>query len=412
MIKAVYVTRNIARMKPRLLVVASTYPRWIDDSEPAFVHELSKRLTQSFDVSVVCPGAKGAYANEFIDGVDIHRFRYAPDSLQTLVNDGGIVTNLRRSPWKWLLLPGFFLAQMLSVRREVRRVRPDVVHAHWLIPQGLLMALLSLFDKRMPPFVVTSHGADLYALRGQPWRWLKQFVAQRSSAFTVVSRSMRDELRKQGIDASNVRVEPMGVDLDHRFTPNRDVLRSDTELLFVGRLVEKKGLRYLIDAMPAVLQHLPSVRLKIAGFGPERSALEDQVKVLGLQSRVDFLGPVQQEELPSLYRQAALFVGPFIEAAGGDQEGLGLVTVEAIGCGCPVIVSDLPAVSDVVDDPSLRVPLADPEALAAAIINELSRDQSERRQRAATRRKKIVSKFDWPARASAYANVLKSVSLQ
>ena len=157
-----------AESRPRLLVLTSTYPRWRNETEPGFVHELSRRLTDQFDVRVVGPHAPGALRHENMDGVEIRRFRYAPVRLQTLVNDGGIVTNLKRQPWKWLLVPSFILGLFWSTWREIRRWRPDVVHAHWLIPQGLVMALLSALSSRTPPYVVTSHGADLFALRTWP----------------------------------------------------------------------------------------------------------------------------------------------------------------------------------------------------------------------------------------------------
>jgi glycosyltransferase involved in cell wall biosynthesis len=107
-----------------------------------------------------------------------------------------------------------------------------------------------------------------------------------------------------------------------------------------------------------------------------------------------------------LYRRAAIFVAPFVEAEGGDQEGLGLVTVEAIGCGCPVIVSDLPAVADVIQDASLRVRPADPAALASTIVSLMVYAREELRTKADCLRKQVVSRFDWSARAGAYAQLL------
>ena len=132
------------KAKPTLLVLTSTYPRWADDPEPGFVHELAKRLTNHFRVIVLGPHAPGASATEVLDGVEGVRYRYAPDRLETLVNDGGIVTNLRRDKWKLLLVPGFVLAQSWCTWRLVRTGSVDVIHAHWLIPQGLIAAMLRL----------------------------------------------------------------------------------------------------------------------------------------------------------------------------------------------------------------------------------------------------------------------------
>jgi glycosyltransferase involved in cell wall biosynthesis len=393
-------------LQPRLLVLASTYPRWPGDPEPGFVHELAKRLTGDFDVTVLGPHAPGAPTRERIDGVDVVRYRYAPQRWETLVNDGGIVTNLRRQPWKWLLVPGFLLGLAWKTWRLVRELRPSVVHAHWLLPQGLVAAVLKGIEPRMPTFLVTSHGADLFALRAAPLQALKRWVARRAAGVTVVSGAMREELTRIGVDPSTVQVMPMGVDLAVRFRPDPAVERSRDELLFVGRLVEKKGLRHLIDAMPAILRAHPTAFLTVAGFGPEEAQLREQARALGVAAQVRFLGPVRQEELPDLYRRAAVFVAPFVAGSSGDQEGLGLVLVEAAGCGCPVVAGDVPAVRDVVVDRrvGIRVPPGDATSLAAAVCAELA-GQGEQCD---TQRANAVQAFDWRASADNYLKLLRS----
>lgn len=391
--------------RPRLLVLASTYPRWANDPEPGFVHELSKRLVDRFDVTVLAPHARGAARRETLDGVDVVRYRYAPDRLETLVNDGGIVANLKRSRWKLLLLPVFLWAQAWSTWRLIRRNRPDIVHAHWLVPQGLIVAILRVLDPITPPFVVTSHGADLFALRAQPLQALKRFTAKRAGALTVVSAAMAEELVRMGVARADVHIEPMGVDLRDRFRPDADVARSGDELLFVGRLVEKKGLRHLIDAMPAILREHPSARLTIAGFGPDEASRRHQVSSLGLDEQVKFVGAVSQAELPDMYRRAAVFVAPFVRASNGDQEGLGLVLVEAAGCGCPVVAGDVPAVRDVVKSAAIGAVVSahDPGALAEAVCLALRTPVTED---AACARADAVQYFDWRRRADAYSAVL------
>lgn len=393
---------------PVLLVLASTYPRWAGDPEPGFVHELCRRLTDRFRVVVVGPHAAGAKPCETMDGVEVVRYRYAPAALETLVNDGGIVTNLRRARWKWLLLPGFVLGLLWAVWRTIARERPVVAHAHWLLPQGLALAALGAIDRRVPPFLVTSHGADLFALRAAPLQALKRFVARRAAALTAVSAAMRDEMVRIGIDASKVEIQPMGVDLSHRYTPDPTVPRSSDELLFVGRLVEKKGLRHLIDAMPQILEARPSAFLTVAGFGPEEAERRQQVERLRLQEKVRFLGAVSQAQLPSLYRRAAVFVAPFVEAASGDREGLGLVTVEAAGCGCPVVVSDLPAVKQVFPDDkgAYLVASGSVQAIASTCVQALQQPQVAAEQ-AMRSRKQLIKHFDWTARATAYAELLR-----
>lgn len=396
------VTGTVAT-KPTLLVLTSTYPRWADDPEPGFVHELARRLTDRFRVIVLGPHALGANAVELLDGVEVIRYRYAPKRLETLVNDGGIVNNLRQNKWKLLLVPGFVMAQLWRAWRLIQTSNIDVVHAHWLVPQGLIAAVLRRLPGRKVPFVVTSHGADLFALRAPLMQALKRFVVRHAAATTVVSESMREELARIGAANAKVSVQPMGVDLSSQFTPDPTVARSENQILFVGRLVEKKGLRHLINAMPGILAAHPNAFLTIAGFGPEQQASATQVEQLGLAQRVQFLGAVSQSDLPDLYRRAGLFVAPFVQAASGDREGLGLVSVEAAGCGCPVIVSDLPAVRDVfADGEATFVEPGNAKALGAAIISRLGSTEAG----SAMVSSRLAAKFNWQEVADRYAVIL------
>ena len=389
--------------RPRLLVTTSTYPRWVNDPEPAFVHELCKRLVDRFDVAVLCPHADGALAEEQFDGVSVYRYRYAPRSLETLVNDGGVLANLRRHPWKWLLVPGFLVGQWLSLYRLCRRWRPDLVHAHWLVPQGVIAWLAVV-----RPLVVTSHGADLFALKGHMFSALRAKVARFASAITVVSEVMRERLQQECPSARTF-VMPMGVDLWGRFREDADTPRSANVILAVGRLVEKKGLIYLIEAMPRVLEAYPQARLDIVGFGPERDALVARTQQLGLTGTVRFLGARPQAELPQHYRSAALFVAPFVEATGGDQEGLGLVVAEAVGCLCPILVGDVPAVHDLLDgERNCVVPQRDAGALADAIVRVL-RNPDAARSQALARQDVLRQKFSWEAVADRYLELFEGL---
>ncbi|MGY0613172.1 glycosyltransferase [Luteimonas sp. A501] len=370
------------------------------------MHELAKRLIDSFRVIVLCPHAAGASTSELFDGVEVVRYRYGTSGIETLVNDGGIVTNIRRSRWKALLVPGFVLAQAFHAWRIIRREAVDVVHAHWLVPQGFVIALLQFLPGITVPFVATSHGADLFALRGKILERIKRFVIERASASTVVSSVMKQMLADAGADQGKVRVQPMGVDLVRRFTVDPKIERSSDHLLFVGRLVEKKGLGYLLEAMPRILQKRPAVHLTVAGFGPEELALRRQAVRLGIDSRITFLGAVPQEKLPRLYRKSALFVAPFVRATSGDQEGLGLVLVEAIGCGCPVLAGNVPAARDVLGDwPELLVDPSDAAALSISILGLLESAERARSHGDAIR-ERTREKFNWDGVASEYERIL------
>lgn len=399
--------------KRTLLVLASTYPRWADDPEPGFVHELARRLTGRFRVIALVPHAPGAAVREVMDGVEIHRYRYAPRRWETLVNDGGIVANLKRDRWKCLLVPSFVLAQAWHAWRLLRRERIDVIHAHWLVPQGAIAALLQYLPGRRVPFIVTSHGADLYALQGRLLDAIKLFVLRKSFAATVVSTAMRENLGFLGADTRNITVQPMGVDLVGRFGPDASVTRSAREILFVGRLVEKKGLRHLLNAMPAILREFPDAFLTVAGFGPEEVALKGQVEASGLACNVRFVGALPQEALPALYRRAAVFVAPFVKARSGDEEGLGLVLVEALACECPILAGRVRALVEVLGDSVEEVAVnpLDADELSGRIMALLA-DPASAQARAAALSKAIGGRFDWNVVGAGYAALIASVPIE
>jgi glycosyltransferase involved in cell wall biosynthesis len=394
--------------KKNLLVIASTYPRWLGDHEPGFVHELSKRLTDKFNVIVICPHATGAKKSEVLEGVSVYRYRYAPADLETLVNDGGIVTNLKKSPWKVFLLPLFFIAQLICVRKVINNSNIDVVHAHWLIPQGLTLSVLSLFMK-LPPFLVTSHGADLFALRGRFFNTLKAFVTKKASKISVVSKVMKSELSILGVADNKIDIMPMGVDMNN-FTLNPEIIRSNNEILFVGRLVEKKGLCYLLSALPYIIAQHPNTFLTIIGFGPEEKALRAQSSHLNIEAKVNFIGAVKHENLAKYYQRASVFVAPFVESKSGDQEGLGLVLVEALSCGCPLVVSNIPACEDVISciERANVFPAGNISLLAKAVCSSLedSANQHDERDQAT-----LNNKFSWYNVASNYEQALNKLTL-
>ena len=400
------------RMRPKVLVLTSTYPRWKDDHEPGFVHELSKRLIGDFDVSVLSPHASESAVFEDLDGVKVHRFRYAPAKFETLVNDGGIVTNLKNFRWKWLLLPFFFVGLCWSTFQMIKRFKPHVIHAHWLIPQGSVLLFLKCIGVRVPPYLITCHGADLFALRSRPLTWLKRQVAQSADAITVVSHAMEGEIVALGVPRERITVQSMGVDLSGRFAPDGSVRTNKKhQILFVGRMVEKKGARYLIEAVPAIVQAFPKAVVRMVGFGPELVMLKELAVKLGVNDNIEFTGPKSQEEVADFGRESSVFVAPFVEAEGGDQEGLGLVLVEALGVGCPVVVTDIPAVKDVTQvasDAFCVVQQRSSKELSNAIVRVLKKPDIYR-QGALMSRQRLIEKFDWASVASAYSNILSGI---
>jgi phosphatidyl-myo-inositol dimannoside synthase len=395
-------SRNDAR-KLRVLVLTSTFPRWAGDTEPRFVLDLCRRLLAVADVLVIAPHAPGAAREEVLEGVAVRRFRYFWPRWQAVAYQGGIAARLREKPSRLLQLPLFFASLWWAIRRSVRAWSPDVVHAHWIIPQALIARLAAAGR----PIVCTSHGGDLYGLRSASMRRLKSWVLRGCRAITVVSDDMQAHARELAPDRP-LHVIPMGTDLQGLFVPPpASAPRDPDHVVFLGRVVEKKGLRYLLEAFAAVLATHANARLSIGGDGPLLQEMRKLAVDLGIQERVAFLGGVTHREAADLYRRAALAVFPFVGARDGDQEGFGLVVVEAMGCGCPVIAGDVRAVRQTVE-PGVTGLLTAPKNVdeLAVLIRTVLSDSMLRDRLAGTALARARERFDWSPIARAYLGVL------
>jgi glycosyltransferase involved in cell wall biosynthesis len=413
----------------RVLILTSTFPRWAGDREPRFVYDLSRRLAERFEVHVVAPHAPGAEQREVLDGLTVHRFRYFPKRLEHLAYEGGMLEKIKRRPCVLLQVPFFLAAQVLLIRRLTEDRSFQAIHAHWILPQGLCAVLAQMGRRPRIPILCTSHGGDLFGLRGHLFDALRRWILRRSAALTVVSRAMAEKFRASGI-RTPCHVIPMGTDLTGLFTPDPRTPRRQATILFVGRLVEKKGVRYLIEAFGHVRRRIPHAELWIVGSGPEEPLLKrlaaSMAPVRTLESStaephpvntparpgaVTFWGPVPHGDLPRFYRTASVTVVPSVVARSGDQEGLGLVLVEAMGCGCPVIASDLPAVRDVIrhGETGLLVPPGQSPLLAEGICTVLAAPDLLK-QLSGYGKQWARSHFDWEDVGEKYKRLLNRLA--
>jgi glycosyltransferase involved in cell wall biosynthesis len=350
-----------ARARPRVLVLATTVPARDDDGTPAFVLTLAQALSRDNDVTILTPRVPGAVESERAGDVEIRRFPYFLRRFEGLAA-GAIMPSLKAAPWRLVEVPPLLLAFFGASVREVRRRRPDVIHAHWLFPSGLLaLALHRIYGI---PYIVTGHAADVFRFRGAPFRALKRLVMANAAAVTVVSAETAAVL---GITPEEARalVVPMGVDVDRIQAAVGDRAPSRGRFLFVGRLAEKKGVDVLLKALAKV----PDARLIVVGDGPTRPALEAECRSLGLSERVTFAGQQGQTRVAEELRLAQALVVPSKVARDGDADGTPVVMAEGMAAGVPVIASRLGGLSEHITsgENGLLVVPDDPLALAEAL---------------------------------------------
>lgn len=335
--------RNMAeKPKRKLLVTASTFPRWEGDTEPRFVLDLASHMTDKFDITVLVPAAPGAKTREELEGVQVIRYHYFPiHKWETLCYPGAIVPRIKEKKIRALLVPFLFISLYIHLFKLLPQF--DVAHAHWLIPQGVVQ---SFFKK---PYIVTGHGGDVMSLNKGIMRKLKVRCLNRAARVTVVSEHLKKKVQELSPEI-RPDVISMGVNLSQFGRQYRipDYFGQGDKkvVLFVGRLVEIKGVTYLIDAMEKI-----NAMLVIVGDGPLREELKRkgmEINCIAGWEKIRLLGSETHEKLKTIYASADVFAAPSITTEAGEQEGLGLTVLEAMASGLAVTASSSGGIKEVI----------------------------------------------------------------
>jgi colanic acid/amylovoran biosynthesis glycosyltransferase len=244
--------------------------------------------------------------------------------------------------------------------REAKRSRPDLVHAHFA--SGGRTALPLARALRVP-LLVTLHGADV-TVRGSRTDVYKR-LGEQASLFLCISSFIRDRALEAGFPPRKLLVHYIGIDRD-LFSPSPS-LEPPKGVLFVGRLVEKKGCEYLLRAMQLVQRMHPECELTVIGDGPLRPSLETLAMELNI--RYQFRGVQSAVAIREALQKARVFCVPSVTASNGDSEGLGIVFAEAQAMGVPIVSTTHGGIPEVVEDrlTGLLVPERDYQALADAL---------------------------------------------
>ena len=380
-----------------VLFLTHSFPRTEGDAAGSFILRLAVALRgEGVKVRVVAPAAAGLPAAEEIEGVSVERFRYAPRRYESLAYTGNMARDVATSWSARFALVSFLGADFVHAVRARRSFEPQVVHAHWWFPSGVVGTWVAGLSH--VPLVTTLHGTDVRLARtvgvAKP---LFGHVLKRSSAVTTVSRWLKEETEAlvPGVDPT---VAPMPVATE-LFGPGDS--RDGQRLLFVGRLTIQKGVEHLLHAL-AEMKTTPS--LDIVGDGPDRPSLEQLAQQLGVASRIRWHGQLAQSDLPPLYQRAAAIVVPSVD------EGLGLVAVEALLCETPVVAFDSGGLRDVIqhDRTGLLVQAGNRAALAGALDGLLARE-GRGRELGMAGRLYALSAFAPESAARRYAEIYRQV---
>lgn len=397
----------------KVLFLTSSYPRSPEDTASVFLRYLADHLAdRGLKIHVLAPGDSASGTT--VEGkVTVHRFQYFPSDFQRLAYGSGIMSNLQRSPWLWLQVPFFVLAMAYSLLRMIGREQIHLVHAHWILPQGLIGVVARYL--RHVPLITTVHGADAFTLRGGLASALKRFVVVHSDAWTANTPATSCAVDSRAI-TPRAHVIPMGIDTElfaggDPAGLRQQLPRQEFLLLFVGRLVDKKGCRILLEAFSLLPPGLRNrTTLWIVGDGDQRSQLEQITKDLGLAQKVRFWGAISNQRLPDFYAAADLFVAPSIEAASGDTEGQGVVILEAFAGRACVLATRIGGIDAVVQDDVTGglVPFNRPRDLARA-MEKLLNNPDLRTRLVNNAFKEVKERYDWKRIAGEFESLYRTI---
>lgn len=337
--------------------------------------------------------------SRLVHGLDL------PKERTYVISNGDLVGRIHEAIFK---LYGF--APRLA--RRLAPLNPVVVHAHYG-PNGL--RALPLARKLGIPLIVTFHGSDatITDLRYHDAKFgLRRHIARKAeikkgaALFLAVSEFIRRKLIEQGFPEEKIQVHYTGVDTK-MFQPAST--ERDPLILFVGRLVERKGPEYLIQAAAEVQRDLPAAELVVIGSGPLRGHLE-QLARKSLR-RYRFLGTRSHEEVVQWLNRASIFCAPSVRVPSGEEEAFGMVYAEAMAMQKPVVAFDSGGISEVVSHghTGFLAPERDWRALAEH-LSILLRDVELRRKFGIAGRERVVCKFDLEQRTKVLEAIYARVS--
>jgi glycosyltransferase involved in cell wall biosynthesis len=397
-----------------ILMVTSSYPRFPGDAIATFMEPIARSVAErGHEVHLVAPWHPDWRRAAVENGVNFHLFRYAPaSSLNVFGYAAALRADVRLRASAMAVAPLALVSGARLTRTVARETRASIVHAHWVIPSGVI----GLCAAVRRPLVISLHGSDVFvAERHALVRQAARAAFRRAAWVTACSSDLRDRALALGAPAERTTVVPYGVDSD-RFAAGsraraegRASLRvdGDAPLVFAfGRLVEKKGFRYLIEAAALLQREHPGLRLAIAGEGDLDPVLRACAAAAGVGDRVQWLGAVPQHVIPMLLAAADLAVVPSIHDDAGNVDGLPNTVLEIMASGTPLVTTPVGGIAAVATDGRTArvVPERDAGALACA-IDELLREPSARAEIGRAAREQVRFQYSWPRVAEAFESI-------
>ncbi len=382
----------------RVVHVATAFPRHDGDPITPWLVELVRRQRQAgIDASVLAPSYRGGPRVE-ATGIPVRRFRYAPRWLETLTHDESVPDRIRHHPGFSLLVPAY-LAGGCRAAAALGREGVELAHVHWPMPHALFGAAMRRASGGRTAVLSSFYSVELnWVNHRMPWlRPFLEWTIRSADGVTAISTPTADAVQR--VVDRPVTVIPYAAPLpDARGRARQPALadpNAPLRLLFVGRLVERKGVEVLVRAL-ARLRHRREAELVIVGSGSREGDITRTAALEGVTEHVHMRGFVDSDQLAREYDECDIFVLPAVVDARGDTEGLGVVLLEAMACERPVVASRAGGILDVVQH-GVTGWLADPgdAEVLADVLDSVAADPEGSRKVAAQGREVAARRFSW-----------------
>ena len=298
-----------------------------------------------------------------------------------------------------------YLLWIGKIRRLIKKIRPDILHAHWATSYGFLAALSGFH-----PFMLSTWGNDIIISPKKYWimRKIVEFSLKKADAVTATSKMLSDATKSFIYDGKPVHTIPFGVDMD-LFSPSKK--KSPGGKICIGivkALEEKYGVEHLIRAFKIVVERGYESSLLIVGEGSLRKKLEKLTETLNLANSVRFIGGVDNNVVVEYLHMIDIFVVPSISSS----ETFGVAAIEASSCEIPVIASDVGGLPEVVVDgeTGYLVPSRNEPAIAEKII-KLIEEPELCRKLSANGRKFVLENYEWNLCADKMERIYKNLCM-
>ena len=400
-------------------MVTSSYPKYEGDVTAPFVESIATSVAAAgHEVHVLAPYHPELRHAPLEKGVQLHFFKYSPfrhlniwgyaESLEADVRVKGAI---------YPLTPVVFASSLWALWRLTGKIKFDVMHAHWVVPNGPVAAIVARL--RRLPLIISMHGSDVFiAEQSKAISSVARWCFRLASAITAPSEDLCMRAARLGAPAGRCHVVPYGVD-PGTFTRIENAgpllhkelgLPTESPIIFaVGRMVYKKGFEYLVRAVPAILREHPEARVVLAGGGDLEDRLKSLVRQLGVEKSVIMPGWVSRDKMPLYFSGCDLFVLPSVVDQQGNVDGLPNTLLEAMASARPVVATNVAGIPLAVKDGDngLLVPQKQPGELSSA-INLLLDAPQLRHQYGEASRLRVERELNWQTTARTFVELYRA----